>query len=387
MIPGISSSYSVPAYCGIQVTHREMASSFHVITGHEGSHKKGESVLDYATLAKEEGTLIFLMGLGNLPNITKNLMENGKDPKTPVAVLQEGTTARQKTAVGTLETIVEEVKKQGIRTPAISVVGDVVNLQKTLDWYGKKPLSGKSVLMTGTKAMGSRLTPLLREEGAEVLEFSLVMTKKLIEEPLVQAVERISEYTWAVFTSANGVHFFFDYLKQNRTDIRSLHGLKFAVIGAGTARALEERGIMYEYLPTAYSSKDMAEQMIPHLTKDDKVLLLRAKEASKELPDALGEAGIDYTAVALYETVYDERKGEELNRIIQFADYITFASSSAVKAFMKMVKNPEDIYGKCISIGPVTTKTADKLGLPIYQTATVYTAEGILDVLLSDLEK
>lgn len=387
VIPGISSSYSVPAYCGIPVTHREMASSFHVITGHEGSHKKGETVLDYATLAKEEGTLIFLMGLGNLPNITKNLMENGKDPKTPVAVLQEGTTARQKTAVGTLETIVEEVKKQGIRTPAISVVGDVVNLQKTLDWYGKKPLSGKSVLMTGTKAMGSRLTPLLREEGAEVLEFSLVMTKKLIEEPLVQAVERISEYTWAVFTSANGVHFFFDYLKQNRTDIRSLHGLKFAVIGAGTARALEERGIMYEYLPTAYSSKDMAEQMIPHLTKDDKVLLLRAKEASKELPDALGEAGIDYTAVALYETVYDERKGEELNRIIQFADYITFASSSAVKAFMKMVKNPEDIYGKCISIGPVTTKTADKLGLPIYQTATVYTAEGILDVLLSDLEK
>ena len=310
VIPGISSSYSVPAYCGIPVTHREAASSFHVITGHEGNHKNGNTVLDYATLAKEEGTLIFLMGLSNLPNITASLIENGKDKNTPVAVLQEGTTARQKVAVGTLENIVEEVKKQGIKTPAISVVGNVVNLRQTLDWYGKKPLSGKSVLVTGTKAMGERLSPLLREEGAEVIEFGLVSTRKLIEKPLVDAVEQIKDYTWAVFTSANGVKFFFDYLKENRTDIRSLAHLKFAVIGAGTAKALEDRGIMYEYLPTAYSSKDMAEQMIPHLTKEDKVLLLRAKEASKELPDALEEAGISYNAVSLYHTVYDERKAE-----------------------------------------------------------------------------
>ena len=387
VIPGISSSYSVPAYCGIPVTHREAASSFHVITGHEGNHKNGNTVLDYATLAKEEGTLIFLMGLSNLPNITASLIENGKDKNTPVAVLQEGTTARQKVAVGTLENIVEEVKKQGIKTPAISVVGNVVNLRQTLDWYGKKPLSGKSVLVTGTKAMGERLSPLLREEGAEVIEFGLVSTRKLIEKPLVDAVEQIKDYTWAVFTSANGVKFFFDYLKENRTDIRSLAHLKFAVIGAGTAKALEDRGIMYEYLPTAYSSKDMAEQMIPHLTKEDKVLLLRAKEASKELPDALEEAGISYNAVSLYHTVYDERKAEELMRIIQFVDYITFASSSAVKAFMKMTNGVTDIPGKCISIGPVTTKTAEKLGLKMDQTASVYSAEGILDVLLSDTKQ
>lgn len=387
VVPGISSSYSVPAYCGIPVTHREAASSFHVITGHEGNHKNGETVLDYGTLAKEEGTLIFLMGLGNLPNITKSLIENGKDPKTPVAVLQEGTTARQKVAVGTLETIVEEVKKRGIQTPAISVVGEVVSLRETLDWYGKKPLSGKSVLVTGTKAMGERLTPLLREEGAEVIEFGLVTTKKLIEEPLVEAVEHIDEYTWAVFTSANGVKFFFDYLKENRTDIRSLAGLKFAVIGEGTAKALEERGIMYEYLPTAFSSKDMAEQMIPHLTKEDKVLLLRAKEASPELTNALADAGIAYNAVSLYHTVYDERKADELARIVKFVDYITFASSSAVKAFMKMMDGNTEFDSKCISIGPVTTKTAEDMGLSIYKTATVYSADGILDVLLSDINE
>lgn len=204
---------------------------------------------------------------------------------------------------------------------------------------------------------------------------------------MVDAVEQIKDYTWAVFTSANGVKFFFDYLKENRTDIRSLAHLKFAVIGAGTAKALEDRGIMYEYLPTAFSSKDMAEQMIPHLTKEDKVLLLRAKEASKELPDALEEAGISYNAVSLYHTVYDERKAEELMRIIQFVDYITFASSSAVKAFMKMTNGVTDIPGKCISIGPVTTKTAEKMGLKMDQTASVYSAEGILDVLLSDTKQ
>jgi uroporphyrinogen III methyltransferase/synthase len=384
VVPGISSSYSVPAYCGIPVTHREAASSFHVITGHEGNHKNGSTVLDYQTLAKEEGTLIFLMGLGNLPNITKSLMENGKNPATPVAVLQEGTTARQRVAVGTLETIVDEVKHQGIQTPAISVVGDVVNLRETIDWYGKKPLSGKSVLVTGTKAMCGRLTPRLREEGAEAIEFSLVNTEKLIEESLVNAIEEIKDYTWAVFTSANGVRFFFEYLKENRIDLRSLHALKFAVIGEGTAKALEERGIFYEYLPTAYSSKDMAEQMIPRLTKEDKVLLLRAKEASKELPDALEKAGVSYTAVSLYHTVYDRRKADELNRIIRFVDYITFASSSAVKAFWEMVEDKDAIVGKCISIGPVTTKTADQLGLTIDQTASVYSAEGIVDVLLAD---
>ncbi|MDO4555418.1 MAG: uroporphyrinogen-III C-methyltransferase, partial [Lachnospiraceae bacterium] len=387
IVPGISSSYSVPAYCGIPVTHREAASSFHVITGHEGNHKNGATVLDYQTLAKEEGTLIFLMGLGNLPNITKSLIENGKNPDTPVAVLQEGTTARQRVAVGTLETIVEEVKKQGIKTPAISVVGDVVSLRETLDWYGKKPLSGKSVLVTGTKAMGDRLVPLLREEGAEAIEFSLVTTKKLIEEPLVKAVENIKDYTWAVFTSANGVKFFFEYLKENRTDIRSLAGIKFAVIGAGTAKALEERGIMYDYLPTAYSSKDMASQMIPILTKEDKVLLLRAEEASKELPDALEDAGIAYDAVALYHTVYDQRKADELKRIVAFADYIVFASSSAVKAFDSMIEDKNTVAGKYISIGPVTSKTAEKLNIPIYKTATVYSADGIVDVLLSDRKK
>ncbi len=160
IVPGVSSCYGAPAYAGIPVTHRDHASSFHVITGHEGSHKVN-NVLDYATLAKEEGTLVFLMGLKNLPNIVKNLMENGKAPSTPAAVVQEGTTARQRVAVGTLETIAEEVRRAGIETPAISIVGDVVSLQKELSWFGKKPLSGKRVLVTATERMAEKLCRVL----------------------------------------------------------------------------------------------------------------------------------------------------------------------------------------------------------------------------------
>ena len=156
------------------MTHRDFASSFHVITGHEGNHKNGVSVLNYETLAKEEGTLIFLMGLKNLPNIVASLIENGKDPATPVGVLQEGTTARQRVATGTLADIVEVVKREGIKTPAITVVGDVVSLRQVLDWYGHKPLSGKSVLVTGTTSMVDRLSPILKEEGAEAISFSSV---------------------------------------------------------------------------------------------------------------------------------------------------------------------------------------------------------------------
>ena len=236
VVPGISSSYSVPAYCGIPVTHRDFASSFHVITGHEGNHKNGVSVLNYETLAKEEGTLIFLMGLKNLPNIVASLIENGKDPATPVGVLQEGTTARQRVATGTLADIVEVVKREGIKTPAITVVGDVVSLRQVLDWYGHKPLSGKSVLVTGTTSMVDRLSPILKEEGAEAISFSLIRTERMKLPELDVALKEIDKYNWIVFTSANGVECFFEEMQEIRKDIRDLAHVRFAVIGDGTKR-------------------------------------------------------------------------------------------------------------------------------------------------------
>ena len=385
IVPGISSSYSVPAYCGIPVTHRDFASSFHVITGHEGNHKNGVSVLNYETLAKEEGTLIFLMGLKNLPNIVASLIENGKDPATPVGVLQEGTTARQRVATGTLADIVEVVEREGIKTPAITVVGDVVSLRQVLDWYGHKPLSGKSVLVTGTTSMVDRLSPILKEEGAEAISFSLIRTERMRLPELDLALKEIDKYKWIVFTSANGVECFFEEMQEIRKDIRDLAHIRFAVIGDGTRKALEDHGIFCDFIPTAYSSKDMAEAMVPHIGKDESVLLLRAEEANRVLPDALKEAGIPHTCISLYHTVNDERKAEELNRLIKMVDYVTFASSSAVRAFVSMVDNLDDVKGKYISIGPVTTKTAEENGLSIEKTAVVYTARGMVETMIQDV--
>ena len=384
VIPGISSSYAVPAYCGIPVTHRDFASSFHVITGHEGNHKKGENVLHYDTLAKEEGTLIFLMGLKNLPNIVKNLIDNGKDPKTPVGVLQEGTTAKQKVASGTLENIVEVVKKEGIKTPAITVVGDVVSLREELNWYGGLPLSGKRVLVTGSASMVERLSPQLKAEGAEAISFSLVRTEALHTPDFHEAMDQVDSCSWMVFTSANGVSCFFDELKEIHMDIRRFAHIHFAAIGDGTRRALEEHGIYCDFVPTAFSSEDMARSLVPLLKPKDKVLLLRAREANKVLPEAIRAAGVDCTCISLYHTVYDKRKAEELNRMLPGIDYVTFASSSAVKAYASMVEDLSAMKGKYISIGPVTTKTAERLGLKVAGTAAVYTARGMVETMIQD---
>lgn len=387
VVPGISSSYAVPSYCGIPVTHRDFASSFHVITGHEGDHKKGENVLDYATLAREEGTLIFLMGLKNLSNIVHSLIENGKDPQTPAGVLQEGTTARQKTAIGTLSTIVEEVERQGISTPAITVVGPVVGLHDILLWYGKKPLSGKRVLITGSKSMAEKMAPLLKEEGAEAISFSLIRTEPMPGQVLQGAIDHIDDYSWIVLTSANGVQVFFEDLKEIKKDIRSLSGIHFAVIGDGTRAALEEHGLYADFIPTAYSSEDLARTLIPELGEKDKVLLLRAEEANQVLPDALDKAGIAYEHISLYHTVRDYRKAEELNRMLSGIDYVTFASSSAVKAYCDMIEDSKDFSGKYISIGPVTTRTAEKMKIPVAKTALVYTAAGMVEAMIEDAGK
>lgn len=388
IVPGVSSCYGAPAYAGIPVTHRDHASSFHVITGHEGSHKEN-NVLDYGTLAKEEGTLVFLMGLKNLPNIVKNLIENGKGPDTPAAVVQEGTTARQKVAVGTLQTIAEEAERAGIRTPAITVVGDVVSLRHEIAWYGNRPLSGRRVLVTATERMAEHLCSVLEEEGAETVAFSLIHTEPLSQETCVQAMDHVEDYTWIVFTSANGVEKFFAMLldKPGR-DIRCLAKTRFAVIGSGTRDALEAHGIRADFVPSSFSSRHMAEEWVPTLMPSDKVLMLRAQEASRELNRALDAEGIAYTDAPVYHTAVDGRKAEELNRILPQVDYVTFCSASAVRAFVSMLEEENrDFAAKVICIGPVTEKAAKEAGLTVWQSAIDYTAEGIRDVLLYDVRK
>ncbi len=388
VIPGISSAYAVPAYQGIPVTHRGLASSFHVITGHEDGTKE-QMALDYAALAREEGTLVFLMGLKNLPDITARLINFGKDPSTPAAVLESGTTARQRIAVGTLENIGNIAKAQGIKTPAITVIGDVVSLHEALAWYNKKPLSGKSVLLTGTKPLADEMAGKLEDLGAEALPFSLIRTRPIHSLQMDEIYQKLGEYTWAVFTSRNGVDVFFKGMRERRMDMRALAGLKFAAIGDGTAKALAAWGIYCDYIPEKFTSECMAKDWVPTLTKGDRAVLLRASGGSQALPEALSSYGIPYTTVALYETVADWRKKPELDRLLSQVDYVALCSASAAEAFDEMTRDTDPassdhIQARILAIGPVTEAAAKARGLHVYKTAKTYNIDGLIQCMMED---
>ena len=387
IVPGVSSSYSVPAYAGIPVTHRGLASSFHVITGHEDISKE-ESALDYRTLAKEEGTLVFLMGLKNLDKIASNLIANGKDPKTPTAVLERGTTAAQKSVKADLAHIAEAAERAGLKTPAISVIGPVVDLKDSLSWFGKGALSGKRILVTGTRGFAKEMEDTVHPLGAELIALSLIETRPLWNEQIEQALRKIGTYQWIVFTSGNGVDIFFERLRKQGVDLRRLMNVKFAVIGRKTAAALLRHGFQSDFVPEIFSGADLASEWIPTLKPDEKVALFRAEHGSGVLPQALAEAGIVYDDIGCYETWTDLRRAEELNRVIQEVDYVTVASSSAAQALAAMLE-PEvkaELTAKLISIGPSTTKTMKELGLLVYADAVEYTAEGIAAVIQADVE-
>lgn len=382
IIPGVSSAYAVPAYQGIPVTERSMASSFHVITGQEDIRKE-ESVLDYRVLAQEEGTLVFLMGRKNLASICEKLLCNGKDPHTPAAVLEAGTSAHQRMAVGTLQTIPKEADRQKIGTPALIVIGAVVSLHEQLHWYGGKPLSGRKVLITATKSLADELTGKLLEQGAEPVPLSLIRTEQIRGDLTEQAYQTLQDYTWVVLTSRSGVEVFFAGLRERKIDLRRLSGLKFAAIGSGTAKALEKQGIYCDYIPARYTSAEMASSWVPTLSKQDAVLLLRAKGASKVLPDALQREQIPHLCVPLYETKKDERRTRQLRMTLGEMDDLLLCSASAVEAFDEMAGDLMQTLPRprVTCIGPVTAQEARKRGLPVDQVAQTYSSDGIVDCL------
>ncbi len=397
IVPGVSSVYSVPAYGGIPVTHRGLASSFHVITGHEGREKqtiagqkggkKAVDVLDYGVLAKAEGTLVFLMGLERLETIAEQLMVYGKSGETPAAVIEKGTTAGQRMVCTDLAHIAEKVRESGLKTPAVIVVGDAAALSGKLSWFGGEPLSGKRILLTGTRYMARELEEELRPLGAECVSVSLIESRPLWTKKTKAAIADLSQYDWLVFTSSNGVDLFFQMMREQGQDLRQLMHVKFAAIGRKTADALSGHGFLCDFVPESFSGTDLAKEWIPMLPSDTRVLLLRAKDGSEVLPRELKKAGIDYEDVPIYETWLDRRRKEELNRLIGTVDYVAVASSSAVRALGEMLEDPVHIPAKVVSIGPYTTKTAREAGIPVYADAVEYTAAGIAAVIMADLEE
>lgn len=388
VVPGITAAISVPAYAGIPVTHRDFCSSFHVITGQETGGGE-ECDLEYQELAQLSGTLVFLMGVKNLPDICKNLMFYGKNKNTPVAVIEKGTTIEQRVITGTLESIIDKVKYLKIHPLAVTVIGEVVRLKDQLGWYPKGPLAGKRVLVTRTREQASELAAKIEALGGEAIEFPTIKTIPPADFiHFDQALNRIISFHWLIFTSSNGVQAFFHRFKERDMDIRLLFGTKLCAIGAATQGELLKLGLQVDFVPEQFTTKGLLEGLLSKIRPDERVLLARADIANPELAEGLKTQNIQVEDLVVYQTLPDAGEKEVVATLLQTGKvhYITFTSSSTVTNFMSVIGSDMlSTINHCtiICIGPITAKTALDFGLNVSDVATNYTYDGIIAKLIN----
>jgi uroporphyrinogen III methyltransferase/synthase len=388
VVPGVTSAVAAAAYAGIPLTHRKLTATLAFVTGHEDPHK-AESSIDWESLARGIGTLVFFMGVKNLPDITQKLIANGKSPDTPVALIRWGTTPGQQTLTGNLDNISERVKKAGLKAPAIIVVGQVVDLRKTLKWFETRPLLGKRVIVTRAREQASDLVRQLSDLGAECLEYPTIKIVPAEDlNPMDEAIENLSAYDWIVFTSVNGVKFFFERLFETGLDVRNLNHIRTAAIGPATAEELFKFGLKSDIIPKNYRAESVVEAFRKEEVDGKKVLLPRAGEARPVLPVELRNMGAEVDEVTAYLTEKVRDKADLLVSQLEekTIDMITFTSSSTVKNFKSLL--PPDKFTELIdgariaSIGPITTDTASEAGFKVDITAESYTIPGLCEAIL-----
>lgn len=383
VVPGVTSPLAVPAYNGIPVTHRDFCSSLHIITGHKRAGKEYD--IDFEALVHTKGTLVFLMGISAMQDICDGLLAAGMDPQMPAAVLQKGTTAGQKRIVATVSTLKEETERQGIETPAIIVVGKVCALAEKFAWYEELPLAGCKVLVTRPKQLISRTAEKLREKGAEVLELPSIATEKIPEtQKLSEALEKLESYQWLVFTSPTGVDVFFETMKEQKKDIRSIGSARIAAIGEGTSKKLKERGLFPDFMPSVYDGDTLGEELAAQLLGGEKILIPRAEKGNLHLTEALKSAGAEVNDLPTYRTVYeesrliDEKKEFEEGNI----NFVVFTSASTVQGFVEGTKGLDYSQVTAACIGKQTKAAADA-----YKMQTHMAEKATIDSLIELVEK
>ena len=383
IVPGITSAVAVPAYAGIPLTHRGLASSVAFVTGHEMEGKE-TSAIHWDRLATSVGTLVFLMGVKNLEHIASQLIACGRAEETPVAVIRWGTTTEQETVTGTLGNIARVAEDAEITPPAIIVVGEVVGLRKQLNWFEKRPLFGKTVVVTRAREQASEFRSLLESRGARCLEFPTIeVVKPSSWAPLDGAIDGLEDYAWLIFTSVNGVRFFFHRLEERGKDVRSLHGLRLGAIGPKTAAALRERGLQIDLVPSEYRAEAVIDALGEEEVRGKRFLLPRAAKAREILPEKLKEMGGQVDVVVAYETVRPSSRAEEVRHLLFKGDIscITFTSSSTVENFSAMFpdENLLSLVGNTIiaCIGPITAETARRYGFEVTIMPADYTIEAL----------
>ncbi len=362
VIPGVTSSIAVPAYNGIPVTHRDYNSSLHIVTGHR--KKDGIEKMNYKSLVEMKGTLVFLMGVGSLSDIMKGLMDAGMSSSMPAAILQEGTTARQKKVVATVGTIVECAKTAQIKAPAVIVVGEVCSLSEELQWYEHLPLMGMRIMLTRPEELIFDMAQKLRSLGAEVLEvptIDIVSIERNIL--LLNCLSEIEGYDWIVFTSQIGVRIFFEKLAQKEIDIRKLSNAKFAVIGEGTKQALKETGIFADLMPEVYDGESLGHLLSEKGIRDQKILIPRAKKGNPNLVPILERTGAKVQDLPIYETVFRENECISIIEELDAVDCVVFTSGSTVEGFVKMSAGADYSGFVAACIGEQTKTVAEKYGM------------------------
>ena len=383
LVPGVTAGVAAPAYAGIPVTHRELASAVAFVTGHEDPDKP-ESALDWDALARFPGTLVLYMGIRNLPLIAERLTAAGRDPQEAVAVVERGTHPGQRTIVDTLAGIAARAAADEIRAPAITVVGPVAGLRETIAWLERRPLHGEVVAVTRARAQASGLAARLRELGAEVVETPAIRIEpRPLDGELLEAVRHIGDYALVCLTSPNGVRLLFDALAETGQDARALAGATLAAIGPGTAAELERRGLRADVLPERFVAEALVEALEPIEVEGRQVLVARAAEARSVLPDALRERGAEVHELALYETVA-ESLGDAEREALERATYVTFTSSSTVRFLLESGVRPPET-ARVVSIGPVTSATAAEHGLTVHVEAKRHDLDGLVDALVADV--
>ena len=384
-VPGVTSAIAVAEYAGIPVTHRHVATSFAVITGHEDP-TKGESTINWKGLATAVDTLVFLMGVENIERISSQLIANGRSADCPAAVIRWGTRPEQRTLITTVGKAAADVKATGMKPPAIFLVGEVVKLREQLQWFDNKPLFGKTVIVTRARAQASALTKKLEAQGARVLEAPAIKIVPPADfAPLDKAIAEIDTYKWLILTSVNGVEYFFNRLQKAGKDSRALWGIKIAAIGSATAEALKGYGITADLIPSAYKAEELADALAEDTKAGDKLLLARAKVARNVLPERLRALGAQVDVVAAYETVADCQNKEELLEALESgeASVVTFTSSSTVTNLLDVLGDKKDLLNKVAlaAIGPVTAETLEKNGLKPAISAAEYTIDGLMTAI------
>ena len=397
VIPGIPAAVGASAYAGIPLTHRNIASSVAFVTGHEADNKS-ESSINWEHLSKSCDTIVFYMAVSNLSLIVEKLIVNGRAGDTPVAIINNGTLSKQKVIIANLNNIIDKANEYNIKPPSLILVGDVVNLRDKLNWFEKKPLSSKRIMITRNSEVNNSLSYILSNLGAEVIEFSTIQIAKIENNAVfAKVIKNIDKYDWIIFTSQNAVKIFFESIFEMEYDIRILKDTKIASIGSVTTEYLNKYYIIPDVQPIDFVSENIINAI---KGKDDinnkNILIPRSSIGRESIVTELKHEGAIVDDIPIYNTELPEYSIEIINSIKQRIidkeiDWVTFTSSSTVDNYIKLLSNEfiKDHLNKVryASIGPITSNTMKKYGLKVDLEASTNTIQGIVEKLLHEENK